>query len=191
MKKRALVLMLSLFVLCLCACTAQPEDYSDGDGNSELISMENKKVSTDDIEFNVVSADSLSQPSVIKTYKTEFTADDFSVKFQKVKGSEFFYVTEEDLTPLYPEKTLLPEYDLAVLYSILEQKYFEKYGMALDTPTEFVSQPRFSTRSFTGKLVITYTIYSTPTTDELDVSCYDSAKRVTLTCDLYDYKIEE
>ncbi len=191
MKKTALLLVLLLLVSCLCACTAQPEDYSDGDGNSELISMENKKVSTDDIEFNVVSADSLSTPSVIKTYRTEFTSDDFSAKFQKVKGSGEFYVAEEDLAPVYPEKTLLPEYNLDVLFGILNEKYLAKYETSLSPDVDFVSQPKFSTRSFTGKLVVTYVIYSNPTVDELGVACYESSRRVTLTCDLYDFKIEE
>lgn len=192
MKKIALLLCAAvLFSLCLCACRNEPEDYSEGDGNSEFISMENKKVSTDDIEFNVVSADSLSEPSVIKTYKTEFLPEDFTVKFQKVKVSDCVYVAEEDRLPVYPEKTVLPEYDTAALYQILAAKYFEKYGEAIDGADVFVTAPKFSTRNFTGKLLITYLIYSSPDTDELGVACYKAAKRVTLTCDLYDFKVEE
>ena len=191
MKKTALLLALLLTVcFCLCACNNEEPDYSDGDGNSELISMENKKVSDDDIEFNVVSVADDKNHSLVKTYKTDYTAEDFSVKFEKVKGSNYAYVSEEDNIPKYPEIILLPEYDLASLKAIMLEAYAAKYGEPLDETTAFVSQPTFATRNFTGKLVVTYVIYTEPTFDKAGIPCYSTTKRVSLTGDLYTFIVE-
>lgn len=191
MKKIALLLsVLILFCSCLCACSVDDNDYSDGDGNSELISMENKKISNDDIEFKVVSIDEEKEQNKVKTYKSVYEAADFSVKLEKVKTSGNIYVTDDKLSPKYPEKTLLPEYDIEALKSIMAEAYFAKTNTILDETIMFVSQPEFSVKSFTGKLVVTYYIYFEPLVDEFGVTCYKSAKRLRLTGDLYTYSVQ-
>ncbi len=187
----ALVLTLLLVTSCLCACDRNDEAYSEGDADSKLITMESKKVSRDDIEFSVVATDDSDDQSRVKTFKTDFVAEDFSVKFEKVKvQGGGVYVPEVELLPQYPEKVALPEYDLAVLKDIMLSAYAAKYGTLIDEAVSFVSEPAFTTRSFTGKLVVTYTVYSEPTIDGMGVICYGSAKRIRMVTDLYTFVVE-
>ncbi len=191
MKKFASLLLAVMLLLCVCACDTHEADYSDGDGNSELISLENKKVSRDDIEFNVVSIDEERDKNLIKRYKSIYAKEDFSIKFEKVKVSGGkAYVAAEDTAPVYPEKTALPEYDTAALKAVMLELYSQKAKAPLDETAAFVSEPKFTIKSFTGKLVVTYNIYFEPTVDELGVECYKSMKRVRLTGDLYTYEVE-
>ena len=189
MRKLSLLLVLVIAVsLCFCACNDTPPDYSDGDGNEELLSMENKKISSDNIEFSVVTVDDERQQSMVKTYKTEFLAEDFEAEYKKLKISGNAYVEESEKIASYPQKIMLPEYDLAALKSIMLSFYSEKYG-PLDESTSFVCEPQFSAKTFTGKLVATYKIYLDKTLDEEGAECYKAAKQVTLTCDLYTYEV--
>ncbi len=187
MKKLSLLLCVLITVMCLCACNNTAEfDYSDED-NGELISMENRKISGDDIGLTVVSPEEDEQNKV-KVYKTEFTAADFSAEIKEKKVSDFAYLTEEEKTPRYPEKVSLPQYDLAALKDIATAKYIDKKG---NLPEGFLlSAPQFSTKNFTGKLVITYTAYSGPAVDNTEVACFSRAERITLICDLYTYEVE-
>lgn len=180
----ALIVVFSMFV---CACKESPSSYNDGTGNSEMLSMENKKISTDDIEFSVVTDDE-DERNTVKTYKTEFLYEDFEVKFDDIKANDYIYVTEADEAPVYPKKTLLPEYDLDALKAIMLEYYVGEYG-ALDEKASFVCQPVFSTKNFTGKLIVTYKVYTDPTIDEFANKCFATGKEITLTCELYDYKI--
>ena len=189
MRKICLLLVLIMSVcLCFCACNDTPPDYSDGDGNQELISMENKKISSDNIEFSVVTVDDEREQSMVKTYKTEFALEDFKAEYKKLKVSTVVYVSENDLIVSYPQKVLLPEYDIAVLDSIACQLFEEKYG-ALEEGSFFICKPQFSAKTFTGKLNITYKFYLEKSVDETGVECYASAKQITLTCDLYTYEV--
>ena len=190
MRKISLLLVLIISVcLCFCACNDSPPDYSDGDGNEELLSMENKKISSDNIEFSVVTVDDERAQSMVKTYKTEFAYEDFKAEYKKLKGSEKYYVEEADNAPSYPQKVLLPEYDIAVLDAIARQFYEEKYGV-LEEGGFFICKPQFSAKTFTGKLTVTYKFYLEKTTDEEGAECYASAKQLTLTCDLYTYEVD-
>lgn len=186
----ALVLTLLLVSSCLCACDRNDEAYSEGDADSKLITMESKKISRDDIEFKVVATEDDDDQSRVKTFKTDFVAEDFSVKFEKVKVQGGIYVPETELLPQYPEKVVLPEYDLAVLKDIMLSAYAAKYETLIDETVSFVSEPAFTTRSFTGKLVVTYTVYSEPTIDGMGVTCYGSAKRIRMVTDLYTFAVE-
>lgn len=186
----AFVLTLLLVSSCLCACDRNDEAYSEGDADSKLITMESKKVSRDDIEFKVVATDESNDQSRVKIFKTDFVPEDFSVKFEKVKVQDGIYVPESELSPQYPEKVTLPEYDLAVLKDIMLSAYAAKYETPIDETVSFVSEPIFTTRSFTGKLVVTYTVYSEPTTDSMGVTCYGSAKRIRMVTDLYTFAVE-
>ena len=188
--KRILALLLAFVLLfSVCACDTGEPDYSDGDGNSELISLENKKVSRDDIEFNVVSIEEERDNNLIKRYKSVYAKEDFTVKIEKVKAANGAYVTDEDTVPQYPEKTVLPQYDLAALKAVMLELYAAKAKDALPQDA-FVSEPKFAVKSFTGKLVVMYNVYFEPTVDEMGVTCYKSAKRVKLTGNLYTYEVE-
>lgn len=186
----ALVLTLLLVSSCLCACDRNDEAYSEGDADSKLITMESKKVSRDDIEFKVVATDDGDDQSRVKIFKTDFVSEDFSVKFEKVKVQGGIYVPESELSPQYPEKVALPEYDLAVLKDIMLSAYAAKYETPIDETVSFVSEPIFTTRSFTGKLVVTYTVYSEPMIDGMGVTCYGSARRIRMVTDLYTFAVE-
>ncbi len=191
--KKLLSLLCVILAVCFLMCACDNEalfDYSDGDGNNELITMENQKVSGDDIGITVVSQNEKDRNKV-KVFKKDFTAEDFEVEFKKVKVSDFAYVTEEDRVPQYPEKITLPEYDLAAFKQIMLDAYALKYGALADNGSVFVSEPRFATRNFTGRLVVTYTVYMSPATDSLGIGCYKEARRVVLTADLYTYEVEE
>lgn len=178
------------FCFLLCACDNAAADYSDADGNSELITMENKKISGDDIGVSVISVESKDK-NKIKVFKTEFVDSDFSFEFKKLKVSGFAYVSEDEKTPQYPEKISLPEYDLTVFKEIMLTAYEQKFGALPEEGTFFVSEPQFSTRNFTGRLVVTYIVYTDPTADGLGISCYGEARRVTMTADLYTYEVAE
>lgn len=186
----ALVLTLLLVSSCLCACDRNDEAYSEGDADSKLITMESKKVSRDDIEFKVVATDDGDDQSRVKIFKTDFVSEDFSVKFEKVKVQGGIYVPESELSPQYPEKVALPEYDLTVLKDIMLSAYAAKYETPIDETVSFVSEPIFTTRSFTGKLVVTYTVYSEPMIDGMGVTCYGSARRIRMVTDLYTFAVE-
>ena len=188
--KRILALLLALLLLfSVCACDTGEPDYSDGDGNSELISLENKKVSRDDIEFNVVSIEEERDNNLIKRYKSVYVKEDFALKIEKVKVPNGAYVTDEDAVPQYPEKTILPQYDLAALKAVMLELYEEKEKGPLPQDA-FVSEPKFAVKSFTGKLVVTYNLYFEPSVDEMGITCYKSAKRVKLSGALYTYEVE-
>ena len=191
--KKLLSLMCLMLVVCFIMCACDNEallDYSDGDGDNKLIIMENQKVSGDEIGITVVSVDE-KEKNKVKVFKKEFAAEDFSVDFKKVKVSNFAYVIEEDKAPQYPEKITLPQYDLAAFKEIMLNAYSEKYGTLPENGSVFVSEPRFTTKNFTGRLVVTYTVYMSPATDEFGVGCYKEARRVVMTADLYTYEIEE
>ncbi len=189
MKKLLALLLALMLIFCVCACDTGEADYSDGDGNSELISLENKKVSRDDIEFNVVSIEEERDKNLIKRYKSVYVKEDFTIKIEKVKATNGAYVAEEDATPQYPEKTVLPQYDLVALKAVMLELYAEKAKTAL-AEDAFVSEPKFTVKSFTGKLVVTYNVYFEPAVDEMGVTCYKSQKRIRLTGDLYTYEVE-
>ena len=185
MKKLALLLCVLMAVMCLCACNTTAEfDYSDED-NGELISMENHKISGDEIGLSVVSNE---EQNKVKVYKTEFTADDFSAEIKDKKVSSFVYLTDEEKSPRYPAKVNLPQYDMQELKDIAVAKYIDKSGSL--PASVAITAPQFSVKSFTGKLVITYTFYSSPALDEYSVKCFTKAERVTLTGDLYTYEVE-
>lgn len=191
--KKLLSLLCLILAVCFLMCACDNEallDYSDGDGNNELITMENQKVSGDEIGITVVSVDNKDKNKV-KVFKKDFTTEDFSVEFKKVKVSDFAYVTEEDRTAQYPEKITLPQYDLAAFKEIMLNAYSEKFGALPENGSVFISEPRFTTKNFTGRLVVTYTVYMSPATDNLGVGCYKEARRVVMTADLYTYEIEE
>lgn len=189
-KLLSLLCVILAFSFLLCACDNMAElDYSDGDGNNELITMENKKVSGDDIGLTIVSVEDEDR-NMVKVFKKDYTADDFSFDFKKVKVSDYAYVTEEDKVAQYPEKITLPQYDLEALRSIMLTAYAEKYGALPENGSVFVSEPKFTTRNFTGRLVVTYTVYLGPATDSLGIGCYSEARRVILTGDLYTYEVE-
>ncbi len=188
--KRFLALLLAfVLVFCVCACDTGEADYSDGDGNHELISLENKKVSRDDIEFNVVSIEEERDKNLIKRYKSVYVKEDFTVKIEKVKVGGGAYIPAEEAEPQYPEKTVLPQYDLATLKAVMLELYAEKTKEELPVDA-YVSEPKFTVKSFTGKLLVTYNVYFEPTTDSMGVTCYKSQKRVRLTGDLYTYEVE-
>ncbi len=192
MKKICLMLCAVLAVCSfMCACENDIQyDYSDGDATGELISMENKKVSDDEIGITVVTLEDEDAHNKVKVYKSNFVYEDFSFKYEKVRVSDFAYVTDADALPQYPEKVVLPEYDLATLRTIMLTAYAEKFGELKEDGSVYISQPKFTTKNFTGRLVVTYTIYLHPATDEFGVGCYKEAKRVVMTSDLYTYEVE-
>ena len=192
MKKFCLMLCVILAVCSfMCACESGLQyDYSDGDATGELISMENKKVSDDEIGITVVTLEDKENLNKVKVYKSDFVYDDFSFKYEKVRFSDYAYVADEDMMPQYPEKIVLPEYDLAALRTIMLTAYAEKYGELKEDGSIFISQPKFTTKNFTGRLVVSYAVYSHPATDEFGVGCYSDAKKIVMTCDLYTYEVE-
>ena len=188
MKKVNILLAFILaFSMLLCACKESPTTFNDGTGNNEMLSMENKKISTDNIDFSIISEEE-QKPNMIKTYKTEFTAEDFSVKWSNIKTSDYIYVSAEDEMPTYPKRTELPTYDTAVLEDIVVSLYEGEYG-AFDRATGFITAPTFQAKNFTGKLVISYKVYTSPMVDSMGNKCFAEGKNVVLTCDLYEYKI--
>ena len=60
--------------------------------------------------------------------------------------------------------------------------YTEKYGALPEGAT--VTEPKFTTKNFTGKLVVSYTVYYEPAVDEMQVACFKKAAKITLTGDL-------
>lgn len=191
MKKRVTLLCLILAVCFMfCACESGLQyDYSDGDDTGELITAENEKVSDDKIGITVVTPNNKDE-NKIKVHKTEFLFEDFSFKYEKARFNNFAYVSETDTTPQYPEKIALPQYNLEALREIMLKAYTERYGEIKEDGSVYIAQPRFTTRNFTGKLVVTYTIYLQPSTDERGIGCYKDAKRIVMTCDLYTYVTE-
>ncbi len=186
MKKLSLLLCIIITVMCLCACERTAEfDYSDED-NGELISMENRKISGDEIGLTIVAPEETHNK--VKVYKTEFTAEDFTSEIKDKKLSAPISIPEEEKAARYPEKVSLPQYDLAAFRDIATAKYIDKKG---NLPEGFtLSAPQFSTKSFTGKLIISYTAYSSPSEDENGVKVYAHADRITLSGDLYTYEVE-
>jgi hypothetical protein len=187
MKKLLVLLCACLVVLSLCACNNSAEfDYSD-EANDGLISMESQKISGDDIGISVVSSDQ-DDINKVKVYKLEYTAEDFSAEIKDKKVSSFAYVTDEEKAPRYPEKITLPQYDLEALREIAVAAYTEKYGALPEGAT--VTEPKFTTKNFTGKLVVSYTVYYEPAVDEMQVACFKKAAKITLTGDLYTWEVE-
>ncbi len=187
MRKFMLTLCVIMSVLCLCACNDTAElDYGDGN-NGELISYESHKVSGDEIGLSVVDLEQ--QPeNKVKVYKTEFTADELTIEIKEKKISTFVYIPEEENTPRYPEKVKLPEYSGEMFKAIVINAFIEKYGVLPERSV--ITEPEFSVKSFSGKLIVNYNIYCTPTADAEGKECFCSAYRVTLTGDLYTYEVE-
>ncbi|MBR3594300.1 MAG: hypothetical protein IKL44_06480 [Clostridia bacterium] len=187
MKKLLVLLCAILVVLSLCACNDSAEfDYSD-EANNELISMESQKISGDDIGISVVSP-AQEDTNKVKVYKLEYIADDFSFEIKDKKVSSFAYLTDEEKVPSYPQKTTLPQYDLEAMREIAVAAYTEKYGELPEGAV--VTEPKFTTKNFTGKLVVNYTVYSEPAVDEMQVNCFKKAVKITMTGDLYTWEVQ-